>query len=1062
MSDTVRIKLTTENKEFLRGMMEATKGVSSLSKSFKDAIDGPKAFSAALKEASRSATASFTDMKKAESAIAQDHKKFASQWSENFKKMGQEAKENARVTKEALGTNSKAFSQFAQEIGKVRVALGLVKYAVAISGIAGIAGGIYALGKRAIETSSEFEGYNARLLTVVKSQEKANTVLAALNKYAEKTPFNIDEVTDSWIRLANYGLSPSTAKLTAIGNLAASNPLRNFADATEAVADAVVGQFTRMQESFGIRKEQVAAEGKNLIDSKGQITDHVKWEEAVFKYLADHNVGAMTNMTNTIQGKLSNLQDTLTRMFKKLGDNLAGSWKDALDAITNAISQFTDSQAFQDFTNSLKTVFTKDNIEKFAVSVLTIAIHVQDIINSLAGPLKVIEAVGNKLQGDSRPISQGDLSHFQPGKYHGFKFGPGFIPPASPFGGISDQSASARAEAIAKGIFHPIPAAIQPGIGQLRYYESHGTMPKAPEPADPLALQQQQQMRQQSAALMKEIQKQKDETRKAAIEAINDPELREIEKARFDANIAMREKDAQTRKNILIAEGREEAEITKKYYDERLDKEQSFSDHQEELNKKLADFQKQITEDNKKSDEDTYKRKEALLDQAERMAKGELAQIAVLKYRIQIENNEANRVQKADPTRAADLRAEAAQNQQKIESITFDLQKKSLEDRKKSTEVLVKMHEAILEATRKEGEEIKRFGEDIAESAKRLAKLNQDLVTATLPEQQQRSRQVLIDSLDTLAQGADPELVNEAAVAGMRRNLGLEPPDYSEVAGKWKSFWSDVAENSKRDFKSIGESFFEALLSGRANFKNAFKSLLLDLRQLVARALSNLAVEGIQSGLKNLFSGVFSGGGGGGKPKEAGASEQQASLVQSATQKLGGAFSGLIGVLAFGKNKLAMALSVLAQVLSSLRGGGGSGHGGGIFGAIIGAVTGFFTGGPAGAVLGAVGGYTGVGLPGIGGGGSAGGVTTGGIGGASAGGALGALSLGFKGPSMSLGFPSRRTFAGASGGAGGNGFTVHQTFHQVIGTVNRQVDLDQANDQMTRNAWKQTRLLSGA
>lgn len=116
------------------------------------------------------------------------------------------------------------------------------------------AAGMAALGRSVISTSAQFEGYAATLETIEGSSDKAQKSLAWISDFAKKTPFEVAELTEAFVRLRAYGMDPTSGLMESLGD-ASSAMGKSLMSAVEMIADASTGEFERLKE-FGIRASQ--------------------------------------------------------------------------------------------------------------------------------------------------------------------------------------------------------------------------------------------------------------------------------------------------------------------------------------------------------------------------------------------------------------------------------------------------------------------------------------------------------------------------------------------------------------------------------------------------------------------------------------------------------------------------------------------------------------------------------------------------------------------------------------------------------------------------------------
>ena len=184
--------------------------------------------------------------------------------------------------------------------------------------VAGVGLG-YFFKKNFIDVASEFERFRTILETTEGSAAGANKAMQWVSDFAARTPYELAEVTDAFVKLRAYGLDPTTGLLKTLGDTGAAMG-KPIMQAVEAIADAVTGENERLKE-FGIkgskkggqityeftdkagqqRTKTVDAENRKMIES----TLATIWNE---KY-----GGAMDKLSGTWAGMVSNLKDQWAR-----------------------------------------------------------------------------------------------------------------------------------------------------------------------------------------------------------------------------------------------------------------------------------------------------------------------------------------------------------------------------------------------------------------------------------------------------------------------------------------------------------------------------------------------------------------------------------------------------------------------------------------------------------------------------------------------------------------------------------------------------------------------------
>lgn len=228
------------------------------------------------------------------------------------------------------------------ERGIAGLTSGFVRLASAAAGLASISAAMNKL----VSTARQFDQLNAGLLTMTGSSENAAIAFAELEKFAAKTPYTLDQSVQGFTKLVALGLNPSQRAMESYGNTAAAMG-KDLSQMIEAVADAATGEFERLKE-FGIKSKQQG--DKVSFTFQGVTTTVGKNAAEIEGYLQslgeNQFAGAMANRMNTLDGALSNLQDSWDGLFRSISSQGAGQEIEqgvrvaigALDELTAMIS----------------------------------------------------------------------------------------------------------------------------------------------------------------------------------------------------------------------------------------------------------------------------------------------------------------------------------------------------------------------------------------------------------------------------------------------------------------------------------------------------------------------------------------------------------------------------------------------------------------------------------------------------------------------------------------------------------------------------------------------------
>jgi hypothetical protein len=232
-------------------------------------------------------------------------------------------------TNNAAKNTEKDFNQIGAAAGKIGGVL------------AGVfaAGSLLSFGKSIVETTAKFETFGAVLTNTLGSASQAQLAMSMITDFAAKTPFSVEELTGAFVKLANQGFKPSYDEMRKLGDLASSTG-KSFGQLAEAILDAQTGEFERLKE-FGVK---AAVAGDKVTFSFKEVATTVdNTASSIQQYLLglgdiEGVSGAAAAISDTLQGKLSNLGDSWTTLMKNMGDSNKGVLKDTVDLLGQLIS----------------------------------------------------------------------------------------------------------------------------------------------------------------------------------------------------------------------------------------------------------------------------------------------------------------------------------------------------------------------------------------------------------------------------------------------------------------------------------------------------------------------------------------------------------------------------------------------------------------------------------------------------------------------------------------------------------------------------------------------------
>lgn len=203
-------------------------------------------------------------------------------------------------------------------------------------------GGALALGGVALqikEVTQQFEKYRTVLRNTFQSSTKANQEFEKIKDFAKDTPYSVDELTGSFVKLVNRGFNPTKEELTNMGDIAASQG-KSFDQLTEAVLDAQTGEFERLKE-FGIKAKttgDIVTLSFKGVEKQVKKTDEVALRNAIISFGQLQGVaGGMEAQSQTLEGKLSNLGDSFDSLFSNIGGKGIGAFGALIDVVKEAV-----------------------------------------------------------------------------------------------------------------------------------------------------------------------------------------------------------------------------------------------------------------------------------------------------------------------------------------------------------------------------------------------------------------------------------------------------------------------------------------------------------------------------------------------------------------------------------------------------------------------------------------------------------------------------------------------------------------------------------------------------
>ena len=225
---------------------------------------------------------------------------------------------NTAKYQSSIRSSSKLTTNFTKQLGVLAGALGF----------AGVTASVVRMSRGIINVNREFERLSAQLKTVTGSQEAANQAFKGLEQFASRTPFQIEENVQAFVRLRSIGLQPTMKEMENLGNIASAFG-RRITDVAAGAIGAFTGSTERLTEmgivtrilgdqislTFNGVTETVDRNAQSVVDALGRIAE-------------SNFAGAMANEMDTLNGIISNIQDNFGALARKIGESVLPMLKD--------------------------------------------------------------------------------------------------------------------------------------------------------------------------------------------------------------------------------------------------------------------------------------------------------------------------------------------------------------------------------------------------------------------------------------------------------------------------------------------------------------------------------------------------------------------------------------------------------------------------------------------------------------------------------------------------------------------------------------------------------------
>lgn len=241
----------------------------------------------------------------------------------------------------------KTFSQLEKDLSKVGGTLEKVGKSLMV-----VSGAVAGLGAVGIKYNAQLEQYQVALTTLLGSEEEAAKVMNQIQEDASKTPFDVDSLIQANSLLISAGVDADETRDVIIA-------LGDAISATGGGSAELARMAQNLQQVKNVGKataqdiKQFANAGINiyglLADYTGKTTEQIKDMDISFDVLSEalksasqeggKYFGAMEKQSQTINGLLSTLKDTMSQLLGELTASLMPVVKRVIDTVNGVIER---------------------------------------------------------------------------------------------------------------------------------------------------------------------------------------------------------------------------------------------------------------------------------------------------------------------------------------------------------------------------------------------------------------------------------------------------------------------------------------------------------------------------------------------------------------------------------------------------------------------------------------------------------------------------------------------------------------------------------------------------
>jgi len=245
-----------------------------------------------------------------------------------------------------------------------------------------------------INTTAEFERIGVALKTVAGSAQKAKESLTWIEEFSAKTPYSLQQVSESFTRLKSIGIKDVQGELAFLGDTASAFG-KDLSTAVDAFTGVLVGR-TVMLKQFGITVNQIgeqmtfnwAENGKAMSKTIGKNRDEII---ELLHSITGKYKGAMVDLMLTFTGIFSNLEDQFNLFKKSLAEvAVFQDVKAMFLGLSNTIDSLRKNEAFLQKLSSV-IQFTLDVTKLLGGAFVVVSAVIADTFSLIMGLENILE-----------------------------------------------------------------------------------------------------------------------------------------------------------------------------------------------------------------------------------------------------------------------------------------------------------------------------------------------------------------------------------------------------------------------------------------------------------------------------------------------------------------------------------------------------------------------------------------------------------------------------------------------------------------------------------------------